>query len=144
MSLFADWKKDVVEQDIAIRPDDINAEARGNLWTFALSSEELASVAAEEVLDFVRTIAAARSEWLAARRVAPMVLYCWFDGQAGQLRVSLVSLCHGTLPFECPVARVDDLGVVVREFLGTVVRVPSTPLPVWAVELPSASSASPR
>jgi hypothetical protein len=48
-----------------------------------------------------------------------MLMYCWHDEQAGQLRLSLVSASHGRLPFGCEVAPVEDLGAVVRSFLGS-------------------------
>ena len=47
----------------------------------------------------------------------PMVLYCWVDELAGELRLSLVSASHGRLPFGRPPEIVESLVEIVREYL---------------------------
>jgi hypothetical protein len=63
-----------------------------------------------------------------------MLLYCWHDGQADQLRLSLVSMSHGQLPFSGSIERVADLSLVVQAFLDS--AEPRSPLPVWTTALP--------
>ncbi|MFG0247600.1 MAG: hypothetical protein ACF8OB_01840, partial [Phycisphaeraceae bacterium JB051] len=45
----------------------------------------------------------ARRNWLIERDAKSMVMYWWHDEMSGQLNFSLVSLCHGKLPFGCKV-----------------------------------------
>ena len=133
---FPEWLAEVAADTIVIRPDAINAEAQGNLWTFALDPEQRAAVTPADVEEFVRAVAAARGRALAERGGTAMWFYCWHDMQAGQLRLSLISAAHGRLPFAGEVERVSDLRVVARGFLGSGLEAPPIPLPVWVLELP--------
>src|SRR5262245_48050555 len=99
---FPGWLADVASDAVVVRPDDIIAEANGNLWTFGLDEDERAIVTPGMVEQFIRTVAAARSQWLAENRAGQMHFYCWHDCQADQLRFSLVSADHAALPFACP------------------------------------------
>ena len=151
---FPEWLAEVAADAVVIRPDDIDAEARGNLWSFALSPEQAAAVAVADVEAYAAGVAEGRQAWLAARGAGPMVLYWWHDAQAGQLRFSLVSAAHGRLPFGCAVVPADSLAAVVSDWLGSpalhgipwgelrplapddVPEPPSLVLPVWSVVLP--------
>jgi hypothetical protein len=113
------WLAEATASAVVVRPDDIDAEAQGNLWSFSLSAEQAAAVSAAQVEDFIRSIAEARARWLTAAGAGPMLLYCWHDEQAGQLRLSLVSTNHGRLPFGCEVVPAGELGAVVRSFLAS-------------------------
>ena len=138
---FPEWLTEVAADTITVRPEDITAEAQGNLWTFGLSAEQRAAVTPIEVEEFVRAVAAARGRWLAARRAGSMRFYCWHDAQAGQLRLSLVSAGNSPLPFGCSVELASVLGAVVQDFLGSVV--PSGALLVWVTVVPSGDEAEP-
>jgi hypothetical protein len=131
---FSEWLTDVVADPVVTLPEDMIAEARGNLWTFGLDNEQLAVVTAAEVEEFVRVVVVARGRWLAEHGAAPMWFYCWHDAQVGQLRFSLISCGDTTLPFECPVEQVADLGTVVRDFLAAVAL--PMPLRVWVAAIP--------
>jgi hypothetical protein len=133
---FPGWLAEVAADAVVIRPGDIAAEARGNLWTFGLDDDQRATITPATVEEFVRAVVAARSRRLAERGAGPMWFYCWYDGQAGQLRFSLVSAGHAALPFACPVEPNADLAEVVRDFLGAAARVPPVPLFVWAITVP--------
>ena len=61
---FPEWLAEVAADAVVVRPDDVTAEARGNLWTFGLSAEQRAVVTSAEVEEFVRAVAAARGRWL--------------------------------------------------------------------------------
>jgi hypothetical protein len=113
------WLAETAPAAVVVRLDSIDAEAQGNLWTIALSAALAASVSAAEIEAIIRSIAAARARTLAAEHAGPMLLYCWHDEQAGQLRLSMVSASHGSLPFECGVMPASDLGAIVRSFLGS-------------------------
>ncbi|MBC7819184.1 MAG: hypothetical protein IAG10_20020 [Planctomycetaceae bacterium] len=152
---FLEWLAEVSADELAIRPDDINAEAHENLWSFSLSSEQAAAVSVADVETFAKGVADARRVWLSAREVDPMVLYWWHDELAGQLRFSLVSASHGRLPFRCPVVSARTFREIASEWLGSqhlhgiplaelapLVPVESVPepvqlaLPVWTVRVP--------
>jgi hypothetical protein len=127
---------EVAADAIVVRLDDIDAEAHGNMWSFSFSPEQTAAIRVAEVVEFIQAIAAARGRWLAAHPSGPMLMYCWHDEQAGQLRLSLVSASHGRLPFGCEVAPVEDLGAVVRSFLGSpyLAGIPWSELPPLAAD----------
>ena len=133
---FPGWLAEVVADPVVVRPDDITAEARGNLLTFSLDADQRAAVGPAEVEALVRAVAAARGRWLAERRAKPMRFYCWHDSQAGQLRLSMVSAGGAGLPFGCPVEPVSVLGVVVRDFLAAGVGASPVPLLVWVADVP--------
>jgi hypothetical protein len=150
-----EWLTHVAADAVVVRPDDIDAEARGNLRSFALSPEEASAVSAADVEAFAAGVADARGAWLSARGAGPMVLYWWHDAQAGELRFGLVSAAHGRLPFDCEVVPAESLAAVAADWLGSPflhgvplaeLRVlapeesppepPPLVLPVWSVALP--------
>src|SRR5262245_19091695 len=98
---IAVWLRDVVDDEVVIDPDAINVEAIRNLRCFSLEAEQTTRDSPGEVAAFLRAVVAARNDWLNARKIGTeqMRLYCWFDEQAGQLRLSMVSATHGRLPF---------------------------------------------
>ena len=133
---FLGWLAEVASDPVVVCPDDILVEAQRNLWTFGLGADQQAAVAPAEVEEFVRAVVAARGRWLASCGAGPMRFYCWHDGQAGQLRFSLVSVSPARLPFGCPVEPVSTLGTVVRAFLGLAATETHALLPVWVTILP--------
>lgn len=140
---FPGWLAEVAADEVVVRPDDVAAEARGNLWTFGLDAGQRAAVTPAEAEAFVRAVAVARSVWLAARRVGPMRLYCWHDEMAGQLRLSLVTASGAALPFSCQIDPAAELSAVVRSFLGAGSAPQSAPLPVWVAVIPRGGAAEP-
>jgi hypothetical protein len=133
---FPWWLAEVAADAVVVRPDDIIAEASGNLWTFGLDDDQRVATTLAAVEEFVRAVAAARRGWLADHGLGPMRFYCWHDAQAGQLRFSLVSAGPAALPFRCPVDPTVDLAVVARGFLGTAAVLPPAPLSVWVAVVP--------
>lgn len=100
-------KDDAVEID----PDDINHEARTNMWSFSPTDEETPQITAADMIDFIGQVIAARSSALAGE---DMLFYCWHDAQCRQLRFSLVSRSHGRLPFRCELRETQDLALIVE------------------------------
>ena len=133
-SPFSGWLAEVEAAAVVVQPDDIIAEAHGNLWTFGLDDKQRASVTPDEVEAFIRAVLVARGRWLTERQAGPMRFYCWHDAQAGQLRFSLVSAVHDSLPFGCLIELAKDLNVVIRHFLED--DSVMLPLCVWAVVIP--------
>ena len=130
-SPFSGWLAEVEAAAVVVQPDDIIAEAHGNLWTFGLDDDQRAAITSDEVEAFIRAVFIARGRWLTVRQAGPMRFYCWHDAQAGQLRFSLVSAAHDFLSFECPIELVKDLNVVIQSFLEDFAVVSS--LRVWVV-----------
>lgn len=152
---FLEWLAEVTANAPVVRPDDIEVEARCNLWSFALTPERAAAVTPADVETFAVAIAGCRRVWLTACGAGPTVLYWWHDEQAGQLRFSLVSASHGRLPFGCAVAPPASLHEIAVSWLkssnlhgiswGELRALspdeippdpPSTVLPVWSQLLP--------
>lgn len=116
---FIEWLEEVAADPVVIRPDSIEAEAHGNLWSFALSPEQRAVVSVAEVARFASEVATARSAWLRSRNASPMTLHWWHDAPAGQLRFSLVSAAHKRLPFDCGTVAAPFLEAVIEKWLNS-------------------------
>jgi hypothetical protein len=114
---FIDWLEEVAAAPIIICPDDINAEALGNLWSFSLSQEQAEVVTPADVETFASGVIKGRRAWLEVREADPMMLYWWHDGQAGQLRFSLVSVSHEQFPFGCDIALAESIRAVATDWL---------------------------
>jgi hypothetical protein len=108
---FDRWLARVVGNEVVTDADDILREAHENLELFAPRSDELRGVSVGSVTDFLGQLIRRRHEQL---HDAPMTLYCWHDGQAGQLRVSMVSTSHQKLPFKCMIHIVATPEVIAR------------------------------
>ncbi|CAM2745988.1 hypothetical protein [Janthinobacterium lividum] len=102
---FSMAKDDAVEID----PDDINHEARTNMWSFSPTDEETPQIHAADIVAFIGELIAARSSALVGEE---MLFYCWHDAQCRQLRFSLVSRSHGRLPFRCELRETQDLALI--------------------------------
>jgi hypothetical protein len=114
---FIEWSAEVASDPVVVRPDNIRAEAKGNLWSFSLSPEQAAAVTVATVLRFAEQVILARRAWLTARNAGEMVLYWWHDAQAGQLRFSMVSAVHGALPFGCKTTQASSHESVIEDWL---------------------------
>jgi len=151
-SLLIEWLNDVCAHELVVAADNVNIEARQNLWTFSIDVNRAAQMVRDDVEHFVLEIVAAWRQQLRERGAAPMLFYCWHDGQAGQLRISAVSRSHGQLPFGCQLEQVAELSVVLNDWLRSpdldgIPRVElesagserdpvsDSPLPIWAAEL---------
>jgi hypothetical protein len=113
---FREWIDDVVADEVVVNAADINAEAHANMWSFDVSAESIGAAQVSDLLAFVTAIIEARRAQLAALGAEPqsMVFYSWFDELAGQLRVSLVSGCHGRLPFAGRVGVIGELDALLH------------------------------
>ena len=122
MNPFIEWLTEVEDDPIVIKvmESGLNTEAQSNLWTFALSQQQAQELDAEEVIQFLANVVLARERQVIKQfgQQHPMIFYCWFDEQAIQLRFSLVSSFHNSLPFGEKVILTDDLAGIVEQFLG--------------------------
>lgn len=119
MNPFIDWLTEVAADPVLVCPEDIAAEASGNLWSFSLSADQATAVCVTDVVQFAENVTDARRAWLAGREGEPMLIYWWHDDQAGQLRFSLVSAVHGHLPFRCKVVPAPGLESIAQQWLSS-------------------------
>ena len=162
---FGAWLAEVAADPIVFTAGDPAVdEARGNMWSFSVSSERARLLTVDRVTGFVLGVMAARERQLLTRPgpLYPMLFYLWHDVMAGQLRFSLVTETPGRLPFGALLAPVDDPATIVRDWLESdlldgipfdhIVDVdpataddrpepPPRVLPVWSCRLPRSSSA---
>ena len=118
------WLQQAADAAIAIDGDDIQHEAQANLWAFSPRDARSAGIDVASVARFVEAVAEHRQATLRMQAQPALIFYCWHDGQARQLRFSLVSSAHGRLPFRAPIRQ--------------------TPLPVIAERIVQADWLNPR
>lgn len=116
---FDQWLAELESVDLEVDPEDINFEARQNFWSLGLSSAQAQLVSESTVLAFIDAIEKGWAKTLEKRGYTSetFLFYCWHDAQVGQLRFSLVSACHGRLPFRCKTERVESAESVVASWL---------------------------
>jgi hypothetical protein len=112
-----------VASDPIVFDDEINVEARANVWSFGIANDEAETLVREDIVEFVFDVAALRERRILEEvgRTRPMVFYCWFDEQAGNLRIGLVSAHHGYLPFGAIVQPTD-----LESIAGALLTMPTT------------------
>lgn len=103
------WLEMAQDDEVLVDPDDINQEARTNMWSFSPTDEETPQIEAADIVEFICQVIAARRS---ALKGEDMLFYCWHDAQCRQLRFSLVSRSHGRLPFRCEVRETQDLTLI--------------------------------
>ncbi|WP_409026333.1 hypothetical protein OX462_14220 [Janthinobacterium sp. SUN098] len=108
-TVLSHWLTMAKDDAVEIDPDDINHEARTNMWSFSPTDEETPQIHAADIVAFIGEVIAARSSALAGE---DMLFYCWHDAQCRQLRFSLVSRSHGRLPFRCALRETQDLSLI--------------------------------
>jgi hypothetical protein len=116
-SIAHEWLQPASSGDIVVDDNDINQEARENLWVFSPRDDQLEKLDTDTVMRFVDEVIRSRHAVLSDGALPAMTFYCWHDHQARQLRFSLVSSSHGRLPFACEVKEVE-----LRRVVGSVVQ----------------------
>lgn len=116
-SPFDEWLPDVTADSITVN-GDVDVEARQNMWSFSLTPDQIGTLKTDDVVQFIEAIITSRSEQINKRHLPKMVIYCWYDEMANQLRFSMVSVRNGVkLPFRCPVNSTDSITDVVSRYL---------------------------
>lgn len=108
-TVLSNWFAMTKDDPVEIDPDDINHEARTNMWSFSPTDEETPQIHAADIVAFIGEVVAARRSALAGE---DMLFYCWHDAQCRQLRFSLVSRSHGRLPFRRALRETQDLALI--------------------------------
>ena len=121
MSIFGDWFKEVSSDILVIDETEsgLEIEARNNLWSFSISSDQIQGLTKFDVTVFLEDVIESRRQQIIQQFSGQhsMIFYCWHDEQAGQLRFSLVSVSHGCLPFHAHVEVRDKLEYIAERFL---------------------------
>jgi hypothetical protein len=95
------------DPEIELRPEDPEVEPQVNTWHYSLPIG-FDPVAVAAVLEHV-------VRQLSKRHLSrPGTFYCWYDGQAGQLRCSLTSKPADELPFGARYRSTSDVTDVLR------------------------------
>ncbi|MBB5884696.1 hypothetical protein DYQ93_07190 [Xanthomonas sp. LMG 8992] len=110
------WLQQAADAVIVIDGDDIQHEANANLWAFSPRDAQSTGIDVGSMTLFVEAVADHRQATLRAQGAPAMTFYCWHDGQARQLRFSLVSSAHGRLPFRVPIQQT-PLPVIVERIV---------------------------
>ena len=102
----------LVDDDIALSPDDPAGEVRRNTWTYSVGDRSLTTH--DGLVAALHDVAQGlRSRYAASEQRGRF--YAWYDAQAGQLRCSLTS--QPRLPFGGNVRTTSDAGEVVALLL---------------------------
>lgn len=82
--------------------DDLLTETRANQWLMTLSHEQCQSLTISDLLTLFERIIENRQQQLDQANVDHgMIFYLWFDEQALQLRLNLISDSQERFPFGC-------------------------------------------
>jgi hypothetical protein len=116
---FLDWLVGIAADRVTTDALNVHAEAVPNMRSFSLTRAQAAVVGTEHVADFIRKVLRLRSILFQHRGLPAeqMVFYCWHDDQAGQLKFSMVSACHGVLPFGIVLQQVENVETIIESWL---------------------------
>lgn len=115
--LLDQWLASLADADLVVDPDDLVAEATGNLCWFGLTRDEARGVTEDDLVAFVLAATELRRGHLTAAGAAPMLAYWWHDEPSAQLRCSMVSVAHDAIPLEQDVTKAETPLEVVRAWL---------------------------
>lgn len=110
-SLLLDWLPDVLNDEVISEHNNVNFEARSNMWCFSIPNDE--GITALDIKSFLNQIIDQRSKQI----TLPMTFYVWIDEQAGQLRFSLTSQPKNNLPFGSTLIYSDNLDNFIEQFI---------------------------
>lgn len=113
MGTLATWIREYLDdEEVSLRPGDLEAEARLNTWRFGVSADVASSH--EALVDAMTSVVAGlRARWVGS--AVSGRFYAWYDAQAGNLCCSLTS--QEALPFRGRIRVTDDLDEVIAAVL---------------------------
>lgn len=120
---FRDWLSEIADSPLTVDASEVglSREAHDNCWAFSFTQEQIESLSSEDLIGFLDAVAeiyqSQLSEWL--EQGLEFIFYYWFDEQASQLRLSVVSASHGILPFSSPIQVIPDINQMVERFLSS-------------------------
>lgn len=119
--LLTSWLEDVANDETVIdqTKTGIHSEAHPNMWSFSLTMKQAKETTVEDVENFLYCVMAGREKQFQKQNIQAksITFYCWHDAQAGQLRFSLVSSCHGYLPFGAKLKHVSSVQIIIKDWL---------------------------
>lgn len=96
--------------------EDIDQEISNNTWSISVSNELSIELSVKDFKDFFKEVISDRSKQIKNSNKG-MLFYVWFDWQAAQLKLNLISDYDSKLPFSCEIETIDNLEPVIEEFL---------------------------
>lgn len=117
-SPLEEWLLEVANDPITINREDVGSEVGNNLWSFSLCPDEAKTLSPDDVACFAEQVIQARSSQ-ARRQSHSMIIYWWHDELAGQLRFSLISAHHNSLPFKCEITSVTSIHGIAQAWLNS-------------------------
>ena len=122
MGAFQDWLVEINTTPLTVDKgvNGLEHEAQSNQWSFSFVQEQIEELSANEVTAFLDAVVGIYNSRLNKSSCgSQMIFYCWFDPQAIQLRFSLASSSHGSLPFGCSVKALDSSTQIVEQLLSS-------------------------
>ena len=116
----ADDLHEIINHPICLS-DIVNEEIEENMWCISLDEDCLQQFASTAIIQFFNTLVAKKTNQV--RLLRPQIqaiLYVWFDRQALQLRLNILSGAATDLPFQCRIQKASSLTPIVDNFLNTV------------------------
>jgi hypothetical protein len=111
---------DIVSDPIYIgkSEDDIHLEIQTNMWRISLDGDLVNEITIADFNQFIYRIIHNRQVQINnSDNEHGMIFYLWFDWMASQLRFNLISDINEQLPFNCEVESIEDLDIILKEFL---------------------------
>jgi hypothetical protein len=97
---------------------DIKEEIANNMWYISISSELASVLTTEDFATFIKkTISNRKAQVMALKATTDTLFYLWFDEQASQIRLNVVSDYGAGLPFGCKVTPINEFYPIIKEFL---------------------------
>lgn len=97
---------------------DLQKEIENNMWCISVDSELAKEITVEDLSAFLEKVILNRKGQI--EKLKPpnnMIFYMWFDEQAVQLRLNIISDYDTGLPFGCKVVPVINYSHVIETFL---------------------------
>ena len=110
--------------------DDLDSELKNNTWLISMSKDERNKLSVDALVNFFDHVV--ENRLLQLRSMARMHFYVWHDHQASQLRFSLISDFHKSLPFQSKIIKT-PLNVIVSNFLKSEALIPDDNLNISEV-----------
>ena len=102
--MLNNWLSELRDEISIIESTELNKEAHENMYTFTISEHNFKEWGLDSIQKFILDC---RDLYISHKPNIPMKFYSWFDEQAGQLRISMVSSSHNKLPFRGKIQNCD-------------------------------------
>lgn len=96
----------------------ISTKKLNNTWSISISGELATKIKVQDFINFYEKVISIRSEQLRNSKIGhDMLFYVWFDWQSAQIKFNLILDYNNILPFSCDIEVIDELELIIAEFL---------------------------